>query len=281
MSAFIPIFSFGVMPNIFTNMFDFGRFGFGPFGFGSPLNFNMNFRLPLWGYGFNSLPSANDFKLSSTDIYTLNTKPVNPLPSFKSDLSLQVPVLTNTDTFTKTRSSSATVKPAKGTGIETYPAQKSKPREKDDFDKMLSFVLEREGGYVENDCGQACNYGIQQKTYDAYRTRRGLPKKHVKYITKTEVRDLYYNDFYLAVGADEIKDPKLALYAFDTAVNMGVSRAREFLEASNGDCAKFEKLRLNKYEAIAQNNPDKKKYLKGWKNRVSWAHDFADKQFSA
>jgi hypothetical protein len=150
-----------------------------------------------------------------------------------------------------------------------------------DFDKMLSFVLRSEGGYVANDGGQACNKGIQQKTYDSYRTKKGLSKQDVKNISDAEVKDIYYTMYYKASGADKIEDPKLALYVFDTAVNMGVSAAKKLLEKSGNDAEKFEEARINKYEAIARNNPNKSKYLTGWKNRVQNAENFADRELLA
>ena len=37
-----------------------------------------------------------------------------------------------------------------------------------------------------------------------------------------EAEDIYYNNYYKASGADKIENPRLALYVFDTAVNMGL-----------------------------------------------------------
>lgn len=148
-----------------------------------------------------------------------------------------------------------------------------------DFNKMLDFVLQAEGGYVANDGGQATNKGIQQSTYDSYRKRKGLAKRDVKDISNSELKEIYYNDYYKASGADKIEDSRLALYVFDTAVNMGVSRAKDLLEQCDGDAEKFEKLRRAKYEEIAQ-NPKKSKYLKGWLNRVDNADNFATENFA-
>lgn len=102
------------------------------------------------------------------------------------------------------------------------------------FDKMLQFVLKREGGYINdpNDLGGETNKGITYKTYNAYRKSKNLPARSVKYITDSEVKEIYYNNYYKAVGADKIKNPKLAAIMFDTAVNMGVSKAKTFLQKS-------------------------------------------------
>ncbi len=102
------------------------------------------------------------------------------------------------------------------------------------FDKMLQFVLKREGGYINdpNDLGGETNKGITYKTYNAYRKSKNLPARSVKYITDSEVKEIYYNNYYKAVGADKIKKTKLAAIMFDTAVNMGVSKAKTFLQKS-------------------------------------------------
>lgn len=152
----------------------------------------------------------------------------------------------------------------------------------EDFDKMLDCVLKSEGGYNPNDCGQAGNKGVQQSTYDQYRKSKGLHTRNVKLITNDEVKDLYYTMFYQASGADKIKDARMALYVFDTAVNMGVSAAKNIYNECDGNLDKFEELRIAKYESIAaKNNGAKQKYLNGWKNRVADVEEYANKVFIA
>lgn len=152
---------------------------------------------------------------------------------------------------------------------------------KDHFEKTLKFVLQREGGYVNdpNDLGGETNKGITYRTYNAYRTSKGLPPQSVKYITDEEVKDIYYNNYYKASGADNISDPKLSAYVFDTAVNMGVSRAKTFLSQSNGNADKFEQLRRAKYDEFVKAKPSQKRYLQGWNNRVTELKNFSDKTF--
>lgn len=52
----------------------------------------------------------------------------------------------------------------------------------------------------------------------SYRRSKGLPKQSVKYMTDKEMHEIYYNNYYKASGADEIENPRLAMYVFDTAV---------------------------------------------------------------
>ena len=139
------------------------------------------------------------------------------------------------------------------------------------FQNSLKFVLSREGGYSNhpNDTGGETNKGITHKTYDVYRKNNNLPTRSVKYITDKEVADIYYNNYYKASGADKIKDPQLSTVVFDTAVNMGASRAQTILNQSNGDVNKYLDLRLQKYKEFAEAKPSQKVFLKGWNNRVT------------
>ena len=68
---------------------------------------------------------------------------------------------------------------------------------KEHFEKTLKFVLQREGGYVNdpNDLGGETNKGITYRTYNAYRKSKGLPPKSVKDISDEEVKDIYYNKY--------------------------------------------------------------------------------------
>ena len=144
--------------------------------------------------------------------------------------------------------------------------------------KMLKFILAREGGYSNRatDKGGETNRGITHTTYNSYRRSKGLPTRSVKYITNEEVEDIYYNNYYKASGADKIENPRLALYVFDTAVNMGVSVAKELEKKSNGNLDKFEKLRRERYESYAKSDKTQMEYLKGWQNRVTHVKDFAN-----
>ncbi|MCQ2740432.1 MAG: hypothetical protein MJ237_09465 [bacterium] len=98
-----------------------------------------------------------------------------------------------------------------------------------EYSQMLKFVLAREGGYSNNkdDLGGETNKGITHTTYDSYRRSKGLPTQSVKYITEDEMQEIYYNNYYKASGADKIDNPRLSMYVFDTAVNMGVSVAKD------------------------------------------------------
>lgn len=140
------------------------------------------------------------------------------------------------------------------------------------FEKALAFVLEREGGYanVKGDRGGATNKGITQKTYNAWLKKNGRPQKDVKYITDEEVRQIYYNEYWKPSGCANLPS-KVALFIFDTAVNMGVGRAKEYLALYNkGESLEglFD-VREAKYRSLAANDASQKQFLNGWLDRMS------------
>ncbi len=138
------------------------------------------------------------------------------------------------------------------------------------FKTALQFVLKWEGGYVNNkdDKGGATNYGITQNTYNNWLTAQNLQPKDVKYITDSEVEKIYYNNYWLKAGCDKMS-PEFALLAFDTAVNMGISRVKQFMKAAQWKYPeKFIAARREKYKEFSQYG-NQKIFLKGWLNRLN------------
>lgn len=137
------------------------------------------------------------------------------------------------------------------------------------FDKALKFILKWEGGYVNNpnDKGGATNKGITQNTYNAWLRSKGQNLKDVRNITDSEVKEIYYNNYWLKAGCDKMSE-KFAILCFDTAVNMGVSRVSEFLKAAEYKYPdKFLLARIKKYVEFARVG-NQKIFLLGWLNRV-------------
>ena len=303
MSAFSHGFKHGFNIGMFNNMFNggwcnpftpsftpfspFGIFGggcCGPFNsFWGGCNFGMHwnsasmFMIP--SYGFGGFTPYQSMSMPMPSVWNTSVPNFSTAPSWQ-DINYSAPTFTNpliSDTFVSTTSKTEDV-------IDTSKTDKTNKTHVSttkDFDKMLGFVLEVEGGYNPNDCGQAGNRGVLQSTYDSYRRQKGLSTRPVKNITNEEVKDLYYTMFYKASGADEIDDPKLALYVFDAAVNMGVSAAKDLLKKSGNDPEKFKTLRLQRYKNIATNKPEKAKYLNSWQNRVAKAENFANNEILA
>lgn len=90
------------------------------------------------------------------------------------------------------------------------------------FQAAFIVAMKHEGGYVwdKDDIGGETNFGITKRTY---------PNVDIKNLTKDQAAGIYYNDWWLK-GPYESLDIALATKVFDTAINMGASRAFKFLQ---------------------------------------------------
>lgn len=94
----------------------------------------------------------------------------------------------------------------------------------DVFNRAVEFVLEQEGGYVNdpNDPGGETKFGI---------SKRAHPNLDISNITMADAKAIYYRDYWLKSGAliNDVSS-ELAVILFDTAVNMGTGTAVRFLQ---------------------------------------------------
>jgi lysozyme family protein len=106
---------------------------------------------------------------------------------------------------------------------------------KSNYAKCLELVLKHEGGFVHHkrDPGGATNFGVTQAVYDEYRRRNKLAVQSVRHITSKEVSDIYRNQYWDAVKADELPEG-VDYTVFDFAVNSGVRRSAQFLQRAVG-----------------------------------------------
>lgn len=163
------------------------------------------------------------------------------------------------------------------------------------FDKCLSFILEREGGYVNDptDRGGATNKGITQKAYDSYRTSIGIYTRPVIDITSDEVYAIYKLNYWNQAKCPVLNEP-LDLMTFDSAVQHGPKRAVRMLQKALGvgddglfgpvsfqalqeeySAGRVKELvdevlavRREFYKNIIDNDPTQKRFEKGWENRL-------------
>ena len=137
------------------------------------------------------------------------------------------------------------------------------------YSKAIDFVLQWEGGWVNDpsDPGGETKYGISKRAY---------PNVNIKELTLEQAKDIYYKDYWQATGCNEpnISDP-LACVIFDTAVNMGVGRAKKFLKETQ-DYKTYIELRKQRYLWLVNRTPALKKFLKGWINRITDLRKLAD-----
>lgn len=144
------------------------------------------------------------------------------------------------------------------------------------FHKVYQFTHKWEGGYSNhpNDPGGSTNYGITQRTLNAYRAKHGQPAQDVRDLKITEAIEIYYDEYWKREWK-ELGFP-LAACMFDTAVNMGHSRANEFLKKCNGSYIEYLQLRIAKYKELIERNPKLKVFERGWMARVTDLRRFID-----
>jgi len=103
------------------------------------------------------------------------------------------------------------------------------------FKQALAFSLRWEGGWSSHpsDPGGDTMRGVTQSTYNAFRQSQGLSKRSVKFITDSEVLQIYRYRYWQPCKA-ELMVPPLAVAHLDTAINFGVSGAFKFLQEALG-----------------------------------------------
>lgn len=134
---------------------------------------------------------------------------------------------------------------------------------------------------VKGDTGGATVWGI---AYNKNKQHFDSPEDH-KNTTEEEAAAFAFVEYYLPLKP-HLLACNVKLYAFDIAYNMGVGRAKIFMQTCAGvatdgiigpkteavlhkvtvDC--LHKLRVNHYHAIAKNGSNAK-FLKGWLNRAN------------
>jgi hypothetical protein len=129
-----------------------------------------------------------------------------------------------------------------------------------DFQQSIAFVLQKEGGYVNNpnDPGGETKYGIAKASH---------PNVDIANLTREQATQIYYKEYWLPIGGDALPQP-IALVVFDSAVNVGVTRALQWLDESGGNVDTYLSLRQQYYEDLASANPRLDQFLTGWTARV-------------
>jgi len=124
-----------------------------------------------------------------------------------------------------------------------------------EFEKALKFVLKWEGGYCNdpNDPGGETKYGISKKSY---------PNEDIKNMTLERAKEIYWDNYWLKADCD-ILDFPMNLICFDTAVNLGVSKAKNFNLVNKG-WQDYLFLRIEYYTKLK----NFKYFGRGWVNRI-------------
>ena len=164
------------------------------------------------------------------------------------------------------------------------------------FADLHNFTSRAEGGYsnVTHDRGGKTNYGVTQRTYNAYAKQNGIHAKDVKTLTKAEASRVMKVEFYERPKIDQLQNvaPKTAKVVYDFGVNSGPGTAvknlqniigvpsdgrigPETLEAVKsfpGGDQKLAEAQLDQRQKhvnnIVKNDPTQKKFESGWNNRI-------------
>lgn len=104
-----------------------------------------------------------------------------------------------------------------------------------EFDDLIGPLLEREGGYVNHaaDRGGETNYGITQRTLSAWQAGRGQQWRSVRSLTREDAVALYFELYWKSARCPELPATVRDIH-FDAAVNHGVPRAAQLLQAAAG-----------------------------------------------
>jgi lysozyme family protein len=158
----------------------------------------------------------------------------------------------------------------------------------DRFDICLKHTLAWEGQWSNHpkDKGGATMRGVIQRVYDGYRERKGLPKRTVRNITESELREIYRVNYWDQIRGDELP-PGLDLAVFDFAVNSGPARSAKYLQKAlklNADgsigpatlaacagCDHAETIRaiMKERKKFLKGLSDYRYFGKGWSRRVA------------
>lgn len=146
-----------------------------------------------------------------------------------------------------------------------------------DFEKTFSFILKKEGGYVNhpNDKGRKTKFGVTESTLNAYRKAKNLPPKSVEFLTTLEAKEIFQTEYWNKV-VDKNMDGKYAFTLADLCYNSGVSRAKKYHSIAKGDVDKLIAMRRDFYNRIVKNDPTQKVFLKGWMNRINEVEEYVN-----
>ena len=131
---------------------------------------------------------------------------------------------------------------------------------KESWDKSIDFVLSIEGGYVNDpkDPGGETKYGISKRAYSTV---------DIANLTVEGAKEIYKRDYWDKCSCDDLPLGRDVL-VFDTAVNMGVSVAMDFLTQST-DWQDYLLYRIDRYIELSRKNANLQKFFRGWIIRCS------------
>lgn len=151
------------------------------------------------------------------------------------------------------------------------------------FELAIPVVLRHEGGYTSNssDPGGETNFGISKRSY---------PNVDIKNLTIAAATEIYRRDWWDRYQYGNIAAQLVANKIFDSAVNMGASRAHKFAQSIVGVVqdgvlgpksfseinaypslkfiTNYQNLQAQFYRDLVTANPARSVFLSGWLARA-------------
>ena len=169
-----------------------------------------------------------------------------------------------------------------------------------EFDNRVDEVLNTEGGFVNDpdDLGGATNKGIAWDTWvQNAQSVLGIDPtlENLGNLTDQGAKDIYKNEYWDKINADDIDDGDIRFMLFDFYVNsgshavkgvqrtlnsmgynltvdggMGPNTLNAINSANQMDLYNnLKQTRIDFYNGIVQRNPSQSKFLNGWLNRIN------------
>lgn len=152
------------------------------------------------------------------------------------------------------------------------------------FEEAMQFMYQWEGGFVNNpsDPGGATNLGITMQTAKENKLDMDgdgdVDVDDIKALTPEAAFPVYKYKYWDQINASELPWD-LAIVAFDAAVNCGVSRALQWIDAaqsSDNPVRTLLELRRSHYGRIISKNPSLSIFKNGWYRRVNELAKYID-----
>lgn len=121
----------------------------------------------------------------------------------------------------------------------------------DKFNAIYEVMSEIEGGYSNSsiDLGGETNYGITHTTFDNWNRLKKRPMRDIKSLTHEEAKEILYEMYYKASGADKLDDWRDSLVLFVMLYNMVMLMQEECLNKQETifiKCIKIDLIYMNK-----------------------------------
>lgn len=136
------------------------------------------------------------------------------------------------------------------------------------FQRSLEFTLKWEGKLSNDpaDPGGMTYRGISRKFHPFWEGWQYVDQQDWANADLC-LEGFYMKYYWVPSGAGHYEFP-LSCSVFDAAVNCGVKRALGWLEVSQS-VDTFNNMRENYYNTLVEKKPARKKFLKGWLNRLN------------